>query len=199
MSAPPDFDALYERDHDPWEVATSWYERRKIALVLAVLRRERYGVAWDAGCGTGELAAALAGRCDRVVATDATQGACDLTAVRAAGLPGVHVERSALPEPPRALDGRADLVVVSEVLYYLDEASLDAATVTLARACHDETDVVAVHWRARPEGARLSGAAAQRALNARLMGDGFERVVTHTDPEFVLAVWSRDVPTTSGS
>lgn len=198
MSAPPDFDALYARDDDPWEVATSWYERRKIDLVLAVLRRERYGSAWDAGCGTGDLAAALATRCDRVIATDAAPTACDLAAARTADRPQVRVERSRLPDRPAALEHPVDLVVVSEVLYYLDEADLAASLDTLARACHDETDVVAVHWRPRPEGARVTGAAAQRALNTRFLADGFERVVTHTDVEFVLALWSRDVPATLG-
>ena len=33
----PDFEALYRRDADPWRVASSFYEQRKLDLVLAVL------------------------------------------------------------------------------------------------------------------------------------------------------------------
>ncbi|HYI57876.1 MAG TPA: hypothetical protein VEX66_06885 [Microlunatus sp.] len=31
----PDFDALYRQDPDPWGVASSFYERRKLQIVLA--------------------------------------------------------------------------------------------------------------------------------------------------------------------
>lgn len=36
MVRPPDFEALYAADPDPWHVRDSWYERRKEAVVLAV-------------------------------------------------------------------------------------------------------------------------------------------------------------------
>lgn len=198
MPSPEEFDALYESDRDPWEVATSWYERRKIALALAVLRRERYGVAWDAACGTGDLTAALAQRATRVVATDSSPAACELTRQSTATIDHVTIECSALPARPAALAGPADLIVLSEVLYYLDEADLVATFETVATACHDRTDVVAVHWRPRPERAHTTGGAAQRALNDALIGRGFERVITHTDVEFVLALWSQDIPETVG-
>ncbi len=33
----PDFEALYVRDPDPWQVGSSWYEQRKLSIVLASL------------------------------------------------------------------------------------------------------------------------------------------------------------------
>ena len=45
----PDFEALYRRDADPWQVASSFYEQRKLELVLAALSRA--GV--RAGLGSG--------------------------------------------------------------------------------------------------------------------------------------------------
>jgi hypothetical protein len=42
----PDFEAMYRRDEDPWRVETSWYERRKLAVLLASLPRERYRRGW---------------------------------------------------------------------------------------------------------------------------------------------------------
>ena len=47
MGNEPDFDAMYDADPDPWEVETSWYERRKLAVHLASLPRERYATAWE--------------------------------------------------------------------------------------------------------------------------------------------------------
>jgi hypothetical protein len=51
----PDFDALYRDDPDPWQVRSSFYEQRKLDIVLAGLQRPRYRSAWDPACGVGEL------------------------------------------------------------------------------------------------------------------------------------------------
>ena len=56
----PDFDALYRADPDPWEVGSSWYERRKLSVLLASLPRQHYAVAWEPGCGPGLTTTALA-------------------------------------------------------------------------------------------------------------------------------------------
>ena len=37
----PDFEAMYQADHDPGHVETSWYERRKLAVLLGGLPEER--------------------------------------------------------------------------------------------------------------------------------------------------------------
>lgn len=219
MSTTPDFEEMYRGDPDPWEVATSWYERRKTALLLATLRRERYRLAWDPACGTGDLAVGLAERCEGLVCSDLSETACDLTRTRLAqagvavlglgpgegsgslGGPGVvaTVERCALPERPAALSGeKPDLIVLSEFLYYLDDEQRARTWQTLDEVCDERTDIVAVHWTPEPEQAHLSGSAAQRELNAHLGDRGWWRLVTHTDIEFVVALWSRDAPRTIG-
>ena len=71
MTGPPDFDAMYAADPDPWDVGGSSYEVRKRAVVLACLRRARYATAWDPACGTGHLTADVAARCDRRLHLDA--------------------------------------------------------------------------------------------------------------------------------
>jgi hypothetical protein len=64
---PPDFEAIYAADPDPWQVESSWYERPKLAVLLACLPRERYRTGWEPGCGIGVATAALAHRVDRLV------------------------------------------------------------------------------------------------------------------------------------
>lgn len=194
----PDFEALYRSDSDPWDVATSWYERRKTALVLACLRRERYRLAWDPACGTGELAAHLADRSDRVVATDQSVRAVELTRARG----HAHRDRltcavSELPEVPAALaeSGHApDLVVLSEVLYYLDDPARAATYAMLDALAAPDADLVSVHWWPTPEEAAVAGAHAHRELGDALAARGWARLVTHTDEEFLVAVWSRALP-----
>ena len=96
----PDFETLYQHDADPFDVATSWYERRKEAVLLSSLTREHYASAWDAACGTGHLAHALGERCDRVLATDASPTAVRLTADRTRDAPRVRALVSRLPVRP---------------------------------------------------------------------------------------------------
>lgn len=189
VSGPPDFDAYYRADPDPWDVGGSPYEQRKRAIVVAGLRRARYAAAWDPACGTGHLTADVAVRCDRVVASDASATAAALAADRCAALP-VTVTHRALPEPPD--EGFApDLVLLSEVFYYLSDAER-AATVALvddraAPAC----EVVCVHWAGAPADAWLSGPAAQLEVVSQLAARGWTHRVQHRDDGFLLDTLTR--------
>lgn len=183
MPHTPDFDALYRADPDPFEVGSRWYERRKIAVVLASLSRPEYSAGWDAAAGTGHLARGLAARCRRVLATDAS--AVAVQAQAAADLPAnVTLRQSALPELPDEARA-ADLVVVSEVLYYLPDRDRAATLQMLAGL---EAEIVAVHWRHHPEDTYLSGAETTRELHSVLTEAGFTRAVAHEDTDFVLSV-----------
>lgn len=201
MSQTPDFDALYRSDPDPFAVGSSWYERRKIAVVLASLARREYALAWDAAAGTGHLALELSARCRHVVATDAsavavasmsqpapTVGsgeAVDDPPVRAwaPGTGRLTVRQSALPALP-AEARAADLVIVSEVLYYLPGPAR-AATVQMLAGL--DAEIVTVHWRHHPEDAHLSGEDCTREVDVALTGAGYLRAVLHEDRDFVLS------------
>ncbi|NYS43147.1 SAM-dependent methyltransferase, partial [Pseudomonas syringae pv. actinidiae] len=61
------FDELFRNNDDPWAFKKRWYERRKRALTLAALPRERYRAIFEPGCANGELSADLAERCDTLV------------------------------------------------------------------------------------------------------------------------------------
>ncbi|WP_226913225.1 methyltransferase domain-containing protein [Gephyromycinifex aptenodytis] len=198
MSIAPDFDSMYAADPDPWEVATSWYERRKIDIALASLRRQRYRFAWDAACGTGELASHLAGRCERVLATDMSAVAVSLSTRRLQPLPQVSVTQSHLPSKPTALEERPDLIVLSEVMYYLPPADRAATYALVDEVAAPEADLLLVNWAPQPEDAYASGLAVFNEANDTLNALGWGRLVTHTDIEFVLGCWSRDLPETIG-
>ncbi len=112
----PDFDAIYGANPDPWQVGTSWYERRKLAVLLASLPRERYPTGWEPGCGPGFVTAALAGRVDDLVATDGSRVAVRLARQRCRR---ADIRVSELPEVP--LGTPVELVVVAEFLYYVPD------------------------------------------------------------------------------
>jgi 2-polyprenyl-3-methyl-5-hydroxy-6-metoxy-1,4-benzoquinol methylase len=182
----PDFDALYREDPDPWQVRSSFYEQRKLGIVLACLQRPRYRSVWDPACGVGELAARLVTRSDRVLASDASAEAVRLTRQRAAGLGGLDVRELALPAVPPAPHSGFDLVVLSEFLYYLPAPDRAATLAALDTVTGADAEVVSVHWRHHPHDAWLSGADVESEVVEGLVGLGWRHRVRHDDRDFVV-------------
>lgn len=192
--SPPDFDAVYRADDDPFDVGSSWYERRKIDVLLASLTQQHYHRIWDTACGTGHLTSALADRCDQLVASDLSPRAVELTAARlsddAEGRAAVTLEVHQLPDSLE--HSEFDLIVLSEVVYYLP--TLDLLTLPdtlLGSATRDRSEIVLVNWRHHPHDAPRSGEQAAGLLDAALTEDGWHSAVRHEDVDFVLRSWVR--------
>lgn len=158
------FDALYERSADPWEFETSDYEREKYAQTLAVLDDRPFARALEVGCSIGVFTALLAPRCEELLAIDVAEAPLRTARERTADLPGVCVERRSLPE--ELPDGPFDLVVCSEVLYYLPAPllvhTLDALTQRMAAGAL----LLAVHWTEPTRTYPLAGAEVHRLVRA---------------------------------
>ena len=164
MTAAIDFEALYA-DADPFRYRTLWYEERKRALLLAMLPARRYARGWEWGCSNGELTAALAERCDTLLATDIAPRAITLARERLADVG--HVDLRCMAHPAHWPEGRFDLVVFSEVGYYLPAADFDIALARFA-AMRDNATLVACHWRPAFAAAQRSGDAVHTALERHL-------------------------------
>ncbi|MCW2837687.1 MAG: SAM-dependent methyltransferase [Marmoricola sp.] len=181
----PDFEAMYQQDEDPWQVETSWYERRKLTVLMASLPRERYRRAWEPGCGPGIVSAALGGRVDDLVASDVSETAVRLARGRTAHLPGVRVERSELPEVP--LEGSVDLLVAAEFLYYVPD--LGAALDALWSACEPGAHLVVLHWAHHPHDAFRSGPSMHAEIALDCIRRKIPSLVSHVDEDFLLDVY----------
>jgi SAM-dependent methyltransferase len=187
LTVPADyFDAMYAAAGDPWGFEDRWYERRKRAVSLALLPAERYRTAFEPGCSIGVLTSLLAWRCDALLACDLAPAAVRAAIRRTADQPHVRVERREIAgEWP---EGRFDLVVFSEILYYFDDHDLEQVLKNGAAALEPEGTLLAVHWRHPvPEYAR-SGDDAHRALAAQ---PGLARLVSHREPDFLAEVYIR--------
>ena len=138
------FDALYAHDPDPWRFATSDYEAAKYAATLEAVSPARFAAGLEIGCSIGVLTRRLAECCDTLLAVDVAEAALDQARQRNADLPHVRFARAAVPGCwPQ---GRFDLIVLSEVLYYLDQTD-GAATAQLAsKAALPGGTVLLVHW-----------------------------------------------------
>lgn len=184
---PAYFEAIYAED-DPFGYRRRWYEARKRALLLAALPQARVATAWELGCSNGELTAALAPRCERLLATDLDARAVEIAQARTASLQHVRVER--MRHPGQWPDGRFDLVVFSEVGYYFDVGDLDQVACRLRDTLSADGVLVACHWRHAFDAAPLCGGQVHATL-ARTFGRG---LFLYEDADLRLEAWSMQDP-----
>ncbi|WP_415971265.1 class I SAM-dependent DNA methyltransferase [Rhodococcus sp. 077-4] len=154
------FRSIYAGNEDPFMLDSKWYERRKYALTMASLPKPRYRRALEPGCSIGVLTAQLATRCDHLVSTDVVDGALDTARSRVGDTAAVEFalwslsdDWSTLPEPGDMFD----LIVVSEVGYYLDADDLTSAMLHAVEHLETGGTLVAAHWRHDVDDYPISG------------------------------------------
>lgn len=168
MSRRARWEAIFAEDPDPWGFRTTAYERDKAADALSSLA-PRYGQAVEVGCSNGAFTARLAPHCDRLLALDLAESA--LAEARRTVLdPAVTFARAEMPGGWRgAVTPPVDLIVLSEVLYYLDAGEIEAMAGHAARDLAPDGQALLVNWLG-PTGETLDGDGA-----ASLFLDAFRR------------------------
>jgi SAM-dependent methyltransferase len=184
---PEYFESLFDENDDPWQFRSRWYEQRKRALTLACLPATRYASAYEPGCANGELSATLASRCDELLVSDGSAKAVALARARLAALPHVQVRQAWLPSQWPAQD--FDLIVVSELGYFLGVDGLDALAPRMLASLRPDATVLACHWRRNIEGCELDGDGVHRRLGDRL---SMPHVCALVDDDLRLDVWCND-------
>ena len=176
--APAYFEAIYDRDPDPWRFATSTYEARKYAATLAALPKPRYRRAFEVGCSIGVLTQRLAARCDSLLAVDMVELALEQARRRCAGDGGVSFARMRLPD--ELPEGRFDLILLSEVVYYWSAGDLERVAAFAERALEPGGDIALVHWIGETDYPLSGDDAARRFIAA---AGGFCRVLHQSRAE----------------
>ena len=123
------FETVYTESADPWASASLRYRYQglKYDKLIALLPQRRFANALDLGCGLGLLSQKLAMRAEQVLGIDIATAAIDHARRRAAAFSNLEFEPGDIMSLPASLDGKFDLVVIADVLYYLsplDEAVL---------------------------------------------------------------------------
>ena len=182
------FDPLFAQGPDPWHFESSWSEARKRDLLLASLPRPRYASVFEPGCASGFISEHLAQRCDRLLAWDGAQRAVDYAAQRLR--PHAHAQAAHGWVPDHWPEGHFDLIVLSELLYYLKEDGIER----LAQRCRttllatgSEATVVACHWLQPFKDFPLGGARVHEILHQHLQ---IPRVAQWRDADFGLEIWT---------
>jgi cyclopropane fatty-acyl-phospholipid synthase-like methyltransferase len=160
---PDEFEARYRREGDPWGYETRPYEQAKYDATLAACGPGPFARALELGSSIGVLSTRLTARCTRLVTVDASPTAVSAARRRLSdtaqtglggeggnGAPAVTVLLGTIPDD--IPDGPYDLVVASEILYYLALEPLTATFARLREVTGPGSRLVAVHWRpAGPE------------------------------------------------
>jgi len=138
------FEGIFASDADPWDLATSEYERRKFERTIEALNKRRYGSGLEIGCAHGVLTQRLYRLCDQLLAIDISQTALALAQQRLGTQPGLEFAKMGFPaDAPRGL---FDLCVMSEVAYYWDADDLSRAAQWLTDHIIPGGRVVLVHY-----------------------------------------------------
>ena len=175
------FDALYDRHNDPWKFESRWYERRKRAITVASLPHERYATALEIGCSIGVLSTDIATRVDSLLAVDLSSAAIDRARERE--LPNVTFE--VMDVAARFPDGEFDLIVLSEVGYYLSSDDLARLLENARSHLSPGGTLLACHWRHPVADYPLSGDEVHGAID-------LPRLVRHEEDDVVLEVFCLD-------
>jgi cyclopropane fatty-acyl-phospholipid synthase-like methyltransferase len=138
------FEAIYAATNDPWSFASSAYEREKYALTLSALPKSRYQMGLEIGCSIGVLTCQLSARCQSLLAIDAAESPLADARRRCADVEHIRFERMFVPT--QWPGGSFDLVLLSEMIYYLDASDVANLAKRVRSSLTPESDVVLVHW-----------------------------------------------------
>lgn len=184
------FEGLYAASEDPWNVRGAWYEQRKRAVLLAGLGRPHYGNVFEPGCGNGEMSAALAPRCARLLACDGAASAIDAARRRLPDARNVRFEQRRLPQEWPA--GEAfDLVIVSEMGYYFTQDTLDTLLGRAVASLAPGGELVLCHFLHDFDDRVLTTGAVHASAAAL---PGLLHTVHHRDEAFLIDAWRRLPP-----
>ena len=176
---------MYAASDDPWGFDDRWYERRKYALTLAILTRPTYTCAFEPGCANGALTELLQARCNRLYSCELVPEVAERARRRLADHAHVDVRGAAFPNwwP----DEPIDLLVLSEVAYYLTTPGRCHAERSISTSLLPGGDLIAVHYTGSTD-YPMAGTEVADWLDGL---DCLERIVRHVDRDFEAGVWQR--------
>lgn len=184
------FDELYKNSDDPWEYERRWYEERKRQICLALLLKPVYAKVLEIGCSNGVFSQHLAQRSKQLVCLDANSKAVQLAQARLGHLSHVNVIQQHIPEQFPA--GSFDLIIISEILYYLEPEELSKLIEKVENSLTPQGVVLCCHWRYPIDGFTLTGDQVHHVLKQQFH---LHHYLTVNDPDFMVDLWSRETTT----
>ncbi|MFZ9022608.1 MAG: SAM-dependent methyltransferase [Litorivicinaceae bacterium] len=117
VHSPAAFSALYDRSVDPYNFGSNPYEADKYEHSMKLLKGRLYDSALEIGASEGIFTRMIAPLCKSLVAIDVARTAVERASVRLADLDHVSIRQASVPH--QFPEGNFDLIIASDVLYYV--------------------------------------------------------------------------------
>ena len=179
------FEDLYRHNSDPWGYDSHWYEARKRQICLALLTRPRYTKVLEVGCSNGHLSIHLAQRAEQLWCIDVSECAVQLASERLQEFKHVVVENRKIPEDYSIQ--KFDLILISEMAYYLSANELHQFIEKLKHSLNDDGEILCCHWRHEIQDFELNAEQVHQAFQQHFP---FHHYLSLNDPDFMIDVWT---------
>ena len=179
------FDALYASNSDPWGYKSLWYERRRFALIAAMLDKQLYESGFEPGCSNGTLTAKLAPRCRQLLAVDGSQEAVLLAQQSTHHLANVKITKGEVPTDwPH---GTFDLIVLSDFLYYLHPEAITDVAMKSKSSLRKRGTILAGHWKGSAHDFLTPGGDCVHAILSQVLGP--PNGGSYADSDQLISTW----------
>ncbi len=166
------FETLFAKNPDPWKY-TSPYEQTKYEQTLELLPNVKFEQVLELACAEGHFTAQLAPKVGNLVATDISQIALDRTKQRCKNLNN-NVSFQRLDFITEPINGKYDLIVCSEVLYFTENLELlKAAASKIAAALKPGGYFITAHANLVRDEPNRPGYNWGYAFGAKVIGETF--------------------------
>ncbi|WP_231426138.1 bifunctional PIG-L family deacetylase/class I SAM-dependent methyltransferase [Pedobacter sp. Leaf250] len=138
------FESLYTNSDDPWNFEKSEYERKKYEASLAAIPKLLYINALEIGCSIGIFTSLLGVYCKSLTAIDISKTALEKAKLRSLNSPHIKFKLGGIPgDFPNE---NFDLIVMSEVGYYLSMEDLLVTRNLIENQLNSDGILLLVHW-----------------------------------------------------
>ena len=179
------FEDLYRHNSDPWGYDFHWYEARKRQICLALLTKPRYLKVLEVGCSNGHLSFHLAQRAEELLCIDVSARAVHLASERLQEFEHVVVENRKIPEDYSIQ--KFDLILISEMAYYLSADELHQFIEKLKHSLNDDGEILCCHWRHEIQDFELNAEQVHQAFQQHFP---FHHYLSLNDPDFMIDLWT---------
>ncbi len=138
------FEDVYAAKDDPWDFTTSEYEAKKYAATIAALPCENYEKVFEIGCSIGVLTEKLKAKSTWILAVDVSEKAITEARKRCAYLPSITFQKMIVPQ--EFPDETFDLILISEVGYYLAPEDWQTAMEKAFAHLNENGQIALIHW-----------------------------------------------------
>ncbi|WP_316796975.1 bifunctional PIG-L family deacetylase/class I SAM-dependent methyltransferase [Pedobacter agri] len=138
------FESLYTNSDDPWNFEKSEYERKKYEASLAAIPKLLYNNALEIGCSIGIFTSMLGIYCRSLTAIDISKTALEKAKLRS--LNSLHIKFKLGGIPSDFPNENFDLIVMSEVGYYLSMEDLLVTRNLIENHLNGDGILLLVHW-----------------------------------------------------